>query len=564
MSPQRAIPRQQVLPIPPPPFPQNDPHVNHGAVFTRRWVVEFILDTVRFDPSEDLASKLLVEPACGDGAFLLPIAERVIESCRQHGRPLTEAADAVRAFDLQAQHVDRSRRLLSALFSESGLDDDAARGLAEAWVSHSDFLLLPHEEETADFVVGNPPYIRLEDVPAERMAAYKHTCTTMSGRADIYLGFFETGLRLLAKEGMLGFICADRWMRNAYGKHLRQLVIAGYSVEATVEMHDAEAFADAVAAYPAVTVIRRGTQASALVATTTSAFDGEAAAAVVHWARRHDEAGSTASLRGGTKVARLPGWFETDSSWPTGSPQRLTLLRELEDRLRPLESGSTRVGIGVATGADAVFVTDDPLVVEEDRLIPLAMTRDTTSGLLNWGGKYLVNPWAGPRQLVDLAEYPGLKRYLGRHEAALRRRHVAGRRPEQWYRTIDPVHPRLTPKRKLLFPDMKMFAHPVLDPGGHYPHHNLYYVVSEEWDLGVLGGLLMSKVAQFFIEAYAVRMRGGTLRFQAQYLRRIHVPEVESLSNEQRCVLRQAFADRDVESATQVALEAYGLERPPD
>ena len=68
-----------------------------------------------------------------------------------------------------------------------------------------------------------------------------------------------------------------------------------------------------------------------------------------------------------------------------------------------------------------------------------------------------------------------------------------------------------------------------MDRGEGESHHNLYFIQSGEWDLEVLGGLLMSKVGQFFIESYGVRMRGGYLRFQAQYLRRIRVPAPKDL-----------------------------------
>jgi len=111
-----------------------------------------------------------------------------------------------------------------------------------------------------------------------------------------------------------------------------------------------------------------------------------------------------------------------------------------------------------------------------------------------------------------------------------------------------------------LIPDMRLTIHPVLDEGKTYPHHNLYYVVSETWDLRVLGGLLLSRVAQAFIEAYAVKMRGGTLRFQAQYLRRIRVPRLSDLSEQDCHELGDAFDRRDVEAATRVALHLYGLE----
>ena len=49
------------------------------------------------------------------------------------------------------------------------------------------------------------------------------------------------------------------------------------------------------------------------------------------------------------------------------------------------------------------------------------------------------------------------------------------------------------------------------------------------WDLEVLGGLLISAIGQFFVESYGVRMRGGYFRFQAQYLRRIRVPDPKTL-----------------------------------
>jgi adenine-specific DNA-methyltransferase len=84
--------------------------------------------------------------------------------------------------------------------------------------------------------------------------------------------------------------------------------------------------------------------------------------------------------------------------------------------------------------------------------------------------------------------------------------------------------------------------------------------VSDIWDLEVLGGLLLSKVAQLFIEAYCPKMRGGTLRFQAQYLWRIRVPTSESLSDDLVERLRHAFRARDAAAATVAALEAYGLE----
>ena len=131
--------------------------------------------------------------------------------------------------------------------------------------------------------------------------------------------------------------------------------------------------------------------------------------------------------------------------------------------------------------------------------------------------------------------------------------------PRQWYRTIDRVDPELLHRPKLVLPDLKAAAHPVLDDGTCYPHHNLYFVVSDAWDLEVLGGLLLSDVANLFVGTYCVKMRGGCYRFQAQYLRRIRVPDRESISKRDARALAKAFAARDVDAATSAAQRLYGL-----
>jgi hypothetical protein len=71
-------------------------------------------------------------------------------------------------------------------------------------------------------------------------------------------------------------------------------------------------------------------------------------------------------------------------------------------------------------------------------------------------------------------------------------------------------------------------------------------------------------VAEFFVSSYAVRMRGGTLRFQAQYLRLIRVPRPEDISHDLKVRLGQAFMDRDVAAATAASLEAYGINSVPN
>jgi len=261
------------------------------------------------------------------------------------------------------------------------------------------------------------------------------------------------------------------------------------------------------------------------------------------------------------EAVELPSWFSGEAHWPAGAPLDLELIAYLEEHFEPLEDPrtGTRVSIGVATGCDDVFVTTHAGGIEPSRLLPLLAASDIASGEAVWGGRYLVNPWQDGR-LVDLDEFPGFACYLEAHGERVRARHVAKRQPSKWHRTIDKVDPGLQARPKLLLPDMKAASHPVLDPGGHYPHHNLYYVVSEGWDLEVLGGLLLSDVANLFVGAYCVKMRGGTYRFQAQYLRKIRVPNPNEIPVSARESLRSAFRARDRAAASAAAWPLYGVD----
>lgn len=262
-------------------------------------------------------------------------------------------------------------------------------------------------------------------------------------------------------------------------------------------------------------------------------------------------------------AAWSPAWYRDAESWPTGTPDRLALLAELEGHFPAIEDTGVRIGVGVATGADAVFAVRDPRGIEEDRLLPLLSARDVASGKIAWSGTQLVNPWSDTGELVDLGDYPGLAGYLRTHERVLRGRHVAAKRPLTWWRTIDKVTPKLASRPKLVLPDLKDRIQPVLDDGRFYPHHNLYYMVSDSWDPRVLGGLLMSNVAGLFVESYSVRMANGYLRNSAQYLRRIRVPEPQSVTPSLATRLATAFEENDRDAANVAALLAYDLDRFP-
>ena len=525
-----------------------------GAVFTRREVVDFILDLAGYVPERPLSEFSLLEPSFGEGDFLLVAVERLLKAWRGAGkaRSLRQLSSCIRAVELHEATFDATRAKLVRQLCAAGIAHEDAETLSTQWLVRDDFLLatLPTE---FDFVVGNPPYVRHELVPDALMAEYRALYPTIFDRADLYIPFIERSVRLLSAAGTLAIICADRWLKNRYGGPLRQLLSEDFQLHAYVDMVDTPAFHSDVIAYPAIFVIGREKTGATRIARRPEISATALTTLARQLARREQPKPDDA-------VQEVTGVGDGSHPWMLETSDRVALVRRLERDIPTIEEAGCRVGIGVATGADKAFIGPfEELDVEDDRKIPLATTRDILSGEVRWRGLGVVNPFDDSGALVDLARYPRLKGYLEARKDAITGRHVARKAPAKWYRTIDRIHPALATTPKLLIPDIKGEAHVVYEDGRLYPHHNLYFVTSEEWDLRALRAVLLSGIAKLFVSTYSTRMRGGYLRFQAQYLRRIRLPRWSTVPADLKEALVHAASKGDVRACNAAAFALYAL-----
>lgn len=526
-----------------------------GAIFTRAEVVDFILDLAGYTEDQPLHRKRLLEPSFGGGDFLLPVVGRLLAVWRasnSKGAVVDELGDAIRAVELHRETFAATRQAVVDRLKQGGIASRSATALADRWLVQGDFLLVPLEGRFS-FVVGNPPYVRQELIPAPLLAEYRTRYQTMYDRADLYIPFIERSLLMLADCGSLSFICADRWMKNRYGGPLRNLVSDQFHLKVYVDMVDTPAFHSEVIAYPAITIISREKPGVTRIAHRPS-INKAALASLTK------ELQATRLPRNGGAVRELAHVPNGAEPWLLESSDQMMLIRRLEQQYPTLEEAACKVGIGVATGADKAFIGDfAALDVEEDRKLPLVTTRDILSGKVQWHGQGVINPFADDGQLVDLRDYPHLRRYLEARKDVIAGRHCAQKAPSNWYRTIDRITPSLAAKPKLLIPDIKGEAHIVFENGKLYPHHNLYHITSEAWDLRALHAVLLSGVARLFVGTYSTKMRGGYFRFQAQYLRRIRIPYWRDVPEALRRELIDAAKSRDLQACSRAAFRLYGL-----
>jgi hypothetical protein len=528
-----------------------------GAIFTRPEVVEFILDLVGYNPTRPLHKMRLLEPSFGGGDFLLPIIGRLLDAWRSSEDATTPALKALEhaicAVELHRETFEATYSAVVEFLKREGLPSSTATALADRWLSQGDFLLTPLDG-AFDFAIGNPPYVRQELIPSPLLNEYRSRYSTMYDRADLYIPFIERSLTSLKNGGKLGFICADRWMKNRYGGPLRQLVSDKFHLQLYVDMVGTPAFHSEVSAYPAITVIARESSGPTRIAhRPTVEKSGLAKLAKLLKARTLP---ANEHVR---EIARVPDGAEP---WLLESIDQTNLIRRLEQQFPTIEEAGCKVGIGVATGADKAFIGNfDALDVEPDRKVRLVTTKDIMTGEVEWRGQGVINPFADEGGLVPLKDYPRLRRYLEARRDMIAARHCAQKAPASWYRTIDRITPSLASKPKLLIPDIKGEAHIVYENGTLYPHHNLYYVTSEEWELRALQAVLLSEISRLFVATYSTKMRGGFLRFQAQYLRRIRIPRWVDVPKSLRKELTAAAKKRDLEACNNAAFKLYGLSK---
>ncbi len=529
-----------------------------GAVFTKPEIVGLILDLAGYRAeARRLSGQRLLEPSCGDGAFLTTAVARLIESERIHtGRVDWNSGaleGAIRACDLNSGFVGIAKNTVQTMLQAAGCPVERATGLAERWIVHADFLLT-RWSEPFDYVVGNPPYVRMEEIPPLVLRRYRELYSTCTDRADLYVAFFEQGLRQLSSGGSLAFICANRFAKNQYGRRLRELIAREFRVRYYLNLEHTQPFADEVSAYPCIAVIDRHkggeTWAATLESIEPEVLDGLRVNAY--------------NVAESPLLVRFPRWYQDGAPWVATRRDAFERLELLAKRHPSIEDSAeaTVIGIGVATGADHVYVREGKdSRIEDSCQVPLLMAGDISPDRLDWSGHYLIDPFdpTDSGELRDLEYHPGLAQYFESHRAVLQARHVAKKRPGAWYRTIDRVTHALIQTPKLVIPDIQAGGVVGFDRGGFYPHHNVYWITSQGWNLQALQALVRSNLVLDQIRAHSVQMRGGSLRYQAQVLRKLRLPEFRTLSARLVADLAACAGSSDLAEIDRLAALAFDL-----
>ncbi len=190
-------------------------HKTLGQVFTPVWIVNEILDLVGYD-NESILDKYILEPSSGDGVFLAEIVKRYIDIClvrQMKANQIVERLEKyIYAVELDKIEFDKSIENLNAIVKQK-----LAINRELDWKIYNQNTLdfFKKHINFFDFVVGNPPYIRIHNLDEKTRETLKQEFMFSEGTIDIYLSFFEMGLKMLNKNGFLGYITPNSYLHNA-------------------------------------------------------------------------------------------------------------------------------------------------------------------------------------------------------------------------------------------------------------------------------------------------------------------------------------------------------------
>jgi len=397
-----------------------------------------------------------------------------------------------------------------------------------------------------DCILGNPPYIRVQELNAwapEECEFYKWRYkTAAAGNFDIYIVFTERALRLLDRSGLLGFIMPHKFWQATYGTALRKLIAETRNLRSVVNFGHQQVFADATT-YTAIHILqKRPNDERVDYARFDELGDG------------HRQCIALDSGRTPEGVKRLSAEHPGPGRWSFVDPATSVAPRMRTISTLPLKEVA-RLAQGIKTSCDPVYVlevverhkqhtrvrspqTEKEHDIESSVLRPLIKSENMRRFEVVPTSRVLLFPYRVGEDAVELlpekwlrAEAPRAWAYLKEVEEVLRQRE-RGRMRERpdWYGYIYPKNFVVLSKPKLVIPDISEHMRVGPDASGEYMFSGggaggNAIVAQDTSTMWYLLGLLNSRAVEAYLRETGTQFRGGYLNCEIRFLRDIPVPD---------------------------------------
>ena len=385
-----------------------------------------------------------------------------------------------------------------------------------------------------DIVIGNPPYIQLQNNGGELASLYADCdYKTYARTGDIYCLFYERGWQLLKDGGHLCYITSNKWMRAGYGEKTRDFLSHNTDPQLLIDFAGVKIFESATVDTNILMFSKSKNQHKTLCTVTNKQNKG--------------------SVRNLSVFVQQEGTicdFASSEPWVILTSIEQSIKRKIEAMGTPLKDWDIQIYRGVLTGCNEAFIistekrneilskcqSEDERKRTAELIRPILRGRDIKRYGYDWANLWLINTHNGikgriPR--INIEDYPAVKAHLDQYWDKIRDRADQGDTP---YNLRNCAYLEDFIKPKIIYPNMTKYMPFVYDESMYFTNQKCFIVTGR--DMAFLAAFFNSSLFKFCFRDSFPELQGGTRELSKIFFDKIPVKQISTAQNE---VFREAI-----------------------
>lgn len=377
-----------------------------------------------------------------------------------------------------------------------------------------------------DLVIGNPPYIRQEEIKHLK-PHLKKAFSIYKGTSDIYTYFFEQGYKILKPKALLSFITSNKYTRAGYGEPLRAFILANTQILHYIDLNGLKIFDSATVDTSIITFAKTPPSQDSFdyLAPTQPSLDTDE----LHAQPLHQSSLSKDSFI-----------FQDQANQ--------ALKAKIESLGTPLKDWDISINYGIKTGYNEAFIIDSAKREEilnnckdksektrTSKLIKKMLRgRDIKRYGYEWAGLWLICTF--PSLKLDIDDYPALKTYLESFRPRIDQSGEKGCRKKtsnKWFETQDNIayHEEFE-KEKIVYPNMSSEFVAMFDQNNFYTNQKCFTITLSQSEntntLLYLTAILNSKTNFWFFKQIGATLGASGYEMSKIFVEKLPIPKIDS------------------------------------
>ncbi|MBC7330275.1 N-6 DNA methylase [bacterium] len=517
----------------------------NGAFYTPYFIVDYINTRVILENSnEDIK---VIDPACGSGVFLVDALFKLKQKLQKSYKELVE--EHIFGIDIDPRAVKRTKILLSLIVFEHEKKIPEKFNIYNGNSLDKDFLRKTLNGFKFQAIVGNPPYVRIQNLDEETKKIIRKYWKFVQGDTDIFIPFIELGIELMNEKGKMGYITPNSYFTTHAGKNLRKFLQVNKYIEEIVDFDHYQVF-EGITTYTAITIISKKTKSYFVL-------------------KKIRDNGGVKNLN---KIEGEKIYFNelNPEKWVLVSNKEKEIITIIENSYYRLKDIAD-IRVGLATLADEVYILENPeeegkyfvkyfnrnkFLIEKEitkEIIKVSIVKSEEDILKN--KRRIIFPYKkiNDRYVIiseeELKEkFPETYKYLLYCKDILTKRDKGKKEYETWYAYGRTQGINTSFGKKILTPPMALnptFVVCEKEDATFYSGYAIFPKIKPFTDLYLLKKILNSEIMKTYIEATAKSYQGGWKSYTKTFIKNFGLPK---LSDKQVEILRKEEDQKTINS----------------